>query len=82
MFVKKFQKPSKNWWITLAIVLVLTLIFDNLAIWAGFFSYAPERILDIHIGLAPIEDFFYAILVCMLVPLLLTRFASTEKRKS
>jgi lycopene cyclase domain-containing protein len=74
LFVRKLKRPSKNWWITLGIVLLLTLIFDNLAIWAGFFSYNPALILGIRVGLAPLEDFFYAVMVCLIVPLLLERF--------
>lgn len=70
--------PSKNWWITLGAVLLLTLIFDNLAIWAGFFSYNPSLILGIHLGLAPIEDFFYAFMACLIIPLLLERFTQLK----
>jgi lycopene cyclase domain-containing protein len=55
------------------------LIFDNLAIWLGMFSYNPELILDIHIGLAPVEDFFYALLACIIVPLLWEQFKPSTK---
>jgi len=81
LFARKFKKPSKAWWITLLVVLLLTLIFDNLAIWAGFFTYSPERILGLHIGLAPLEDFFYAFMVCLLVPLLLDRFKNLKENE-
>lgn len=80
LFVKTYKKPSKAWWITLASLLLLTLIFDNLAIALGFFSYAPDRILGIYIGLAPIEDFFYAIMACLLIPPLWQRFAPAKER--
>ena len=69
-FIVKVGRPSKNWWITLAGVMALTLVFDNLAIWAGFFSYNTSLISGLYIGLAPIEDFFYALIVCLLVPVL------------
>lgn len=79
LFARKFRRPSKSWWITLGIVLLLTLVFDNLAIWAGFFSYNPSLILGIRIGLAPIEDFFYAFMACLLIPLLLDRFSAAKE---
>ncbi|MGV9002200.1 MAG: lycopene cyclase domain-containing protein [Candidatus Saccharimonadaceae bacterium] len=81
MLAKHFTKPSKTWWCTLAILLVLTLIFDNVAIGLGMFSYNPDRILGIYIGLTPIEDFFYALLACIIVPLLWERFKPTQRTK-
>lgn len=81
LFVKTVKVPSKTWWITLGAILLLTLIFDNLAIALGFFSYAPDRILGIHLWRAPIEDFFYAIMACLLVPVLWRRFASKKPTK-
>ena len=69
-FIVKVGKPSKTWWITLGAVLTLTLVFDNLAIWAGFFSYNTALISGVYVGLAPLEDFFYALIVCLLVPVL------------
>lgn len=79
LLAKRSNKPSKNWWVTFAILLALTLIFDNLAIWLGFFSYNPNLILGIHIGNAPIEDFMYAVLACIIVPLLWNHFKSNTK---
>lgn len=81
LLAKKFSKPTKTWWITFAILLGLTFIFDNLAIWLGFFSYNPELILGISVGLAPIEDFFYAVMACIFVPLLWDHFNSQTKEK-
>ena len=77
---KRFTKPTKNWWITFVILLTLTLIFDNLAIWLGMFSYNLERILGIYIGHAPVEDFFYVLLACIIVPLLWHHFKPIEKK--
>lgn len=71
---KTIRVPLKAWCATLVSLLLLTLLFDNLAIWAGMFSYAPEKIVGITIGIAPIEDFFYALLVCCIVPALWMRF--------
>ncbi len=81
LFAKSFQKPTRAWWITLVALLILTLIFDNLAIWAGMFHYAPDKILGIQLGLAPVEDFFYALLAVLLIPTLWKHFGSLDKDK-
>lgn len=70
LFRRHLRRPTKAWWLTLGALLVLTAIFDNLMIWAGIFSYQPTLILGLHIGLAPIEDFMYAVLAAVLVPIL------------
>lgn len=79
LIAQRYSKPTKTWWISFIILLGLTLVFDNLAIWLGFFSYNPALILGLHVGLAPIEDFFYAILACIIVPILWNRFAPPKK---
>lgn len=80
LLVRYVRRPSSAWWITLVALLGLTLLFDNLAIWAEFFRYAPDKILGIHLGLAPIEDFFYAMFAVILVPTLWKRFAYLEEK--
>lgn len=70
VFRKYLTKPSTTWWLSLGALLVLTAVFDNIMIATGFFSYTPEKILGIYIGLAPIEDFMYAVLAAILVPVL------------
>lgn len=72
------RKPNKTWWITLIALLLLTLVFDNIMLWAGLFEYNTDKLLNLYIGLAPIEDFFYAILAAILVPALWQIF-STKK---
>lgn len=52
------------------VVLVLTAVFDNLMIAAGLFSYAPDLISGIAVGLAPIEDFAYPVAAVLLLPAL------------
>lgn len=47
-------------------LMVGTAIFDNLIIWSGLVAYDDSRILGIRIGLAPVEDFLYAIVAVML----------------
>lgn len=56
-----------------AIVLVaLTAVFDNLMIAAGLFTYPPEHLSGLRIGLAPIEDFAYPVSAAFLVPAVFT----------
>lgn len=52
-----------------AVVLVaLTAVFDNLMIASGLFTYPDEHLSGLRIGLAPIEDFSYAVCAAFLVP--------------
>lgn len=56
-----------------AVVLVLlTAIFDNVMIAAGLFTYPDEHLSGIRIGLAPIEDFSYAVCAAFLAPAVFT----------
>lgn len=54
--------------IVLAVLLVLTAIFDNIMIWAGFVGYGDAERLGAQIGLVPVEDFFYTVFVALIVP--------------
>lgn len=54
--------------IAAAVLVVLTAVFDNVMIAAGLFSYPPEHLSGLRIGLAPIEDFSYAVCAAFLVP--------------
>lgn len=54
--------------VTAVALVALTLVFDNLMIAAGLFTYPDELISGIRIGLAPIEDLSYPIVAAFLVP--------------
>lgn len=62
------RRPSRVWWIMLTALLVLTAVFDSLMVYFAMIDYDPAKILGIRIGLAPIEDFFYAIYAAIIVP--------------
>ena len=70
----------RHWWVTkplvgtAAVMLTLTAIFDNVIIGTGIVAYDPEKISGIKIGVAPIEDFAYAVLAIVLVPSLFNFF--------
>ena len=49
-------------------VLLLTVIFDNLLVGVGIVGYDPSRISGAVIGVAPLEDFAYAIAALVLLP--------------
>lgn len=55
--------------VNVVILVVFTAIFDSLIITAGIVDYDYAKTLGIRIGAAPIEDFFYAILAGILIPL-------------
>lgn len=50
------------------ILLVLTIIFDNLMIWAELVGYGDEQRLGLDIGLVPIEDLFYPLVAALIIP--------------
>lgn len=76
------RKPSKRAWILLAILLVLTAVFDSLIIHFGIVAYDPEKLLGIYIGKAPIEDFFYAVLAVVIVPHLWGKLGGKHAKQS
>lgn len=56
--------------VALTLTLLLTAVFDNLMIGAGLFSYDPDHISGLFVGLAPIEDFAYPLAAALLLPAL------------
>ena len=62
-----------------AALIVLTAVFDNLMIAAGLFTYPPEHLSGLRVGLAPIEDFSYAVCAAFLVPAVFTLLTPKER---
>jgi lycopene cyclase domain-containing protein len=56
--------------VTGVLVLLLTAVFDNVMISLGLFGYNPANISGAFVGLAPLEDFSYAIAAVVLLPTL------------
>lgn len=48
-----------SWSVATAALLVLTAVFDNLMMAAGFFDYGAEEISGVRLVLMPVEDFLY-----------------------
>lgn len=74
------SRPSKAWALALISLLILTAIFDNIMIHYQLFTYADDMILGLHLGRAPVEDFFYAILAAIAIPALWQRFETKHDR--
>jgi len=74
----------RRWWapavLTALVVLVLTAVFDNLMIVAGFMTYADAHITGAKLVLVPLEDFSYPLAALLLLPALwlLTRRRGTR----
>ncbi|MFK4791515.1 lycopene cyclase domain-containing protein [Microbacterium sp. ZW T5_56] len=66
--------------VTLAVLSVLTAVFDSVMIAARFFHYDPDQLLGVMIGLAPIEDFAYPLAGAILLPALWVLLASRRER--
>jgi lycopene cyclase domain-containing protein len=54
--------------LVLGIVLVMTAVFDNVMIGVGLVAYNRASISGAFIGIAPLEDFAYAIAAVVLLP--------------
>lgn len=62
------------------VLLVLTAVFDNIMIAVGLFTYPPEHLSGLRIGLAPLEDFTYPLCAAFLVPAVFTLLAGPRGR--
>ena len=52
----------------LAVVLVLTAVFDNAIIGFGIVDYDPSKISGVRLGFAPLEDFAYTVAAALIGP--------------
>ncbi len=73
-----FKKPTKKWWLLLAIVIGMTAIFDPIIIALDIVDYNPQHILGIYWFGAPIEDFFYAFYAVLLIPLVWNKLGASR----
>lgn len=54
--------------IALAVLLVLTAVFDTVMIAVGLVAYDPALLMGFRMGLAPLEDFAYPVAAAILLP--------------
>ncbi len=57
----------------------MTAVFDSLIVWSGIVAYDSSLILGLRVGIAPIEDFFYAIAAILVVPALWKLFGKRKE---
>ena len=62
------------------ILLVVSAVFDNVMIGIGLVGYDRQLISGVFIGIAPIEDFAYAIAAAVLLPSLWALLPSRRRR--
>lgn len=67
---------SRALYVTLIGLLALTAVFDNVIVGLNIVGYNTDKILGLFIGVAPVEDFFYALLAVIVVPALWHRLGS------
>ncbi|QAV70554.1 lycopene cyclase domain-containing protein [Salinibacterium sp. UTAS2018] len=65
--------------ITMAILLVMTAVFDNVMISVGLVGYSADAISGAFIGVAPLEDFAYAVAAVVALPCLWSLLGSRRK---
>lgn len=62
MFILKTRViRSIQCWYVMAIVLILTAVFNQILTGLPIVTYDQAKTLDIHFGYMPIEDFLYAV---------------------
>ena len=75
------MRTQRHFMIITLHLLGMTLIFDSLIILAGIVAYNSSKLFGIYLGLAPIEDFAYAIVAAMIVPALWHIFSKKKKEE-
>ena len=73
--VAVLSKRAPRWasvGLVLCVVLLMTAVFDNIMIGVGLVGYDESKISGAFIGIAPLEDFAYAIAAVVLLPCLWT----------
>jgi len=67
--------------IALAILMLMTAVFDNLIILAGIVSYDETTLSGIKILVAPIEDFAYTLVLVPLIALVQSYFLQWQSSR-
>jgi lycopene cyclase domain-containing protein len=66
------RRPDRRWWLatasTLVVLVVLTIVFDNLMIAADLFRYDDARTTGLAVGLAPVEDLAWPVAAALGLP--------------
>ena len=65
-----------------AVLLVMTAVFDNVMIGVGLVGYDESRISGAFVGIAPLEDFAYAVVALVLLPSVWTLLGSKSETEA
>lgn len=65
--VLRKQLPWKALGLATGVLVIATAVFDNIIVGTGIVAYDENLILGIKIGVAPIEDFAYALAAPLLI---------------
>ena len=68
--------------VALAVVLLMTAVFDNIMIGVGLVGYDEAKISGAFVGIAPLEDFAYAVAAVILLPSLWALIGGARDRRS
>ncbi|WP_345474057.1 lycopene cyclase domain-containing protein [Glutamicibacter ectropisis] len=79
---RRLRTVARPMLLSMGLMLLLTAVFDNLMIAAGLFDYGSHALSGVRVGLAPIEDFFYAACAVLLVPGLWWLTEPLERRRA
>jgi len=67
--------------VALAVVLLMTAVFDNIMIGVGLVGYDEAKISGAFVGIAPLEDFAYAVAAVILLPSLWALIGGARDRR-
>ena len=67
---RSLRRGAASVLLTLLILLVFTAVFDNVMIGIGLVGYNAAKISGAFVGVAPLEDFAYALAAAVLLPAL------------
>lgn len=74
---------GRRWWagtgLTVLVLVVLTLVFDNLMIAVDLFRYNEELLTGWRVGLAPVEDLLWPVAAGLLLPSLSALLSREEE---
>lgn len=68
--------------VTAGILLVMTAVFDNVMISVGLVGYSADAISGAFVGVAPLEDFAYAVAAVVALPCLWALLGSRGRSES
>ena len=81
LVLKTYIIKTKSCWVVMAVMMLLTLVFDQLLTGLPIVFYDDTKRIGVELGYAPIEDFTYTFVVVILVGSMLKFFTKHEQAK-